>query len=147
MMTTAHLPALSIRRGTGPTSSSKVPVIVFPRYNQRAYVDVSIYIAHSIVLLTCSQAFILLREFILGHNETGLVTSFHGHTSVVGGEDHNFGGVMTGQSGIYYGSGATHYTYTYPSLTIAEWETFIAVATDTPFSPTTSGHHVARTAP
>ncbi|KAF7795041.1 hypothetical protein EIP86_006185 [Pleurotus ostreatoroseus] len=92
------------------------------------------------------RAFVLLREFILGNNETGLVTSFRGHTSVVGGEDHNFAGVLTGQSGIYYGSGTTQGTYTYPALTIAEWETFIAEATATPFATTSSGHHVTRTA-
>lgn len=78
------------------------------------------------------QAFVLLREFILGNNRTGLVTTSRGHTTVIGGEDKNFAGIITGQPEIYYGSGTTQFTYTAPTLTIAEWETFIAVATATP---------------
>ena len=96
--------------------------------------------------LTQFQAFVMLREFILGHNETGLVTISDGHTSVVGGEDPNFAGVLTGQSEIFTGSGMTEGAYTYPALTIAEWETFIAEATATPFTPTSSSHLAARTA-
>ena len=65
---------------------------------------------------------------------------------MVGGEDHDFPGIITGQSGIYYGSGATQHTYTYPALTIAEWITFIAEATVTPFVPTGSSDFAAPTA-
>lgn len=93
------------------------------------------------------QAFVFLREFVLGNNRTGLVTAFKGHTSVIGGEDKNFGGVLTGQSAIYYGSGTTQYTYTYSPETIGAWETFIAEATATPFVPSSSEpHFAARTA-
>ncbi len=78
------------------------------------------------------QAFVFLREFVFGNNETGLVTNVKGHTTVIGGEDPQLANtVLTGQSGIYYGSGTTQYTYTYPTATIAAWETFIAFATDT----------------
>ena len=85
----------------------------------------------------------MLREFIFGNNRTGLVVESKKTTSVVGGEDHNFDGILTGQSGIYYGSGTTQYTYTYSPLTIAEWQTFIAEATASPFTPSSTGHHVA----
>ena len=72
---------------------------------------------------------VLLREFILGNNITGLVITSHGHTTVIGGEDENFAGVLTGQLGIYTGSGMTQGTYTFPLATIGAWETFIAEAT------------------
>ncbi|KAJ3553097.1 hypothetical protein NM688_g3802 [Phlebia brevispora] len=60
---------------------------------------------HLVPMQQPARASVLLREFILGHNETGLVDSSDGHTSVVGGADPNFTGVLTGQLGIYYGSG------------------------------------------
>ena len=92
-------------------------------------------------LIYCYKAFVMLREFILGDNRTGLVTTSRGHATVIGGEDKNFPGVLTGQSGIYYGSGTTQFTYTYPASVIGAWETFIAEATASLFTPTS--HHVA----
>ncbi|PSR71878.1 hypothetical protein PHLCEN_2v12222 [Hermanssonia centrifuga] len=97
------------------------------------------------------RAFVFLREFVFGNNETGLVTSVKGHTTVIGGEDPQLANtVLTGQSGIYYGSGTTQYTYTYPTATIAAWETFIAFATDTEngkvAASATAAQLVARTA-
>ena len=80
----------------------------------------------------------MLREFILGHNETGLVTNSSGTVSVVGGEVASLANtVMSGQAGIYAGSGTTQSTYTYPSATIAAWDSFIATA-----APTASGYTV-----
>ncbi|KAJ3547334.1 hypothetical protein NM688_g5411 [Phlebia brevispora] len=103
---------------------------------------------HRVPMQQPERAFVLLREFILGNNETGLVKTVRGHTTIVGGTDPAFDGILTGQSGIYYGSGATQGTYTYPALTIAEWQTFINAATQTPFVPSsTASHHVTRTAP
>ena len=84
-----------------------------------------------------SQALVLLREFILGSNPTGLVTTSHGHTTVIGGEDPKFEGIISGQAGIYGGHGTTEFTYTYPSATIAAWESFIATAALTPASTPT----------
>ena len=78
------------------------------------------------------QAFVLLREFILGSNPTGLVTTSHGHTTVVGGEDSGFRGVISGQLGIFGGSSSTQFTFTYPAATIAAWNSFIATAAITP---------------
>ncbi|PSR71879.1 hypothetical protein PHLCEN_2v12223 [Hermanssonia centrifuga] len=76
------------------------------------------------------RAYILLREFILRNNQTGLVTEVTGNISVVGGEDPALAApALPGQLGIYVGSATTQSTYTYPSLTIAAWESFIATAT------------------
>ena len=80
----------------------------------------------------------MLREFILGNNRTGLVTTVHGHTTVIGGEDPSYQGFIPGQAGIYYGSGTTQFTYTYPTATIAAWERFIATAARTPVAAHTS---------
>ncbi len=71
----------------------------------------------------------ILREFILGSNQTGLVTNSSGAVSVIGGESSSLAAdVFPGQSGIYVGQGATQSTYTFPSATIAAWESFIATA-------------------
>ena len=79
----------------------------------------------------------LLREFILGNNPTGLVTTSHGQTTVIGGEDPTFKGVLTGQAGIFVGSGSIESTVFYPAATIAAWESFIATAALTPASTPT----------
>ncbi|EKM50681.1 uncharacterized protein PHACADRAFT_264079 [Phanerochaete carnosa HHB-10118-sp] len=78
------------------------------------------------------RAFVFLREFVLGNNQTGLVTNSSGGTgvSVVGGEVASLAGsVHPGQLGIYVGSGTTQSTYTYPSATIAAWNSFFATVT------------------
>ncbi|KAJ3559788.1 hypothetical protein NM688_g126 [Phlebia brevispora] len=73
------------------------------------------------------RAFVMAREFILGSNQTGLVTNSSGVASVVGGESPSLTAeVLSGQSGIYIGTGTTQSTYTFPSATIAAWESFIA---------------------
>ena len=72
----------------------------------------------------------MLREFILGSNQTGLVTNTSGAVSVVGGESTSLAAeVLPGQSGILVGTGTTQSTYTFPAATIAAWESFIATAT------------------
>ncbi|KAI0773289.1 alpha/beta-hydrolase [Trametes elegans] len=76
------------------------------------------------------RGFILLREFILGSNQTGLVTNSSGSVSVVGGEASALAAdVLPGQLGIYVGSATTASTFTYPSATIAAWDSYIATAT------------------
>ncbi|KAI0629365.1 alpha/beta-hydrolase [Trametes polyzona] len=76
------------------------------------------------------RGFILLREFILGNNQTGLVTNSSGTVSVLGGESSALAvDALPGQLGIYVGSGTTQSTYTYPSATIAAWSSYIATAT------------------
>ncbi|KAI0954566.1 hypothetical protein AcW1_006420 [Taiwanofungus camphoratus] len=75
-------------------------------------------------------AYVFLREFVLGNNQTGLVNTTDGQ--IVGGENSILAeDVMPGQSGIYVGSGATQSTYTFPSATIAAWQSYIATATAT----------------
>ena len=61
-----------------------------------------------------------------------MVTTTRGHTTVIGGEDEGFSGVVTGQAGIYYGSYSAEGTYTYPSPTVQAWQSFIATATAKP---------------
>jgi hypothetical protein len=79
-------------------------------------------------LLTDIKAFTLLREFILGSNQTGLVTNTSGTVSVVGGESLTLAaGVLPGGE-IFYGSGTTQSSYTAPSATVAAWNSFIATA-------------------
>lgn len=86
------------------------------------------------------QAFVFLREFVLGNNQTGLVTNSSGNASVVGGENATLAGtVLPGQLGIFVGSGTTQSTYTYPSATIAAWDSFFASVTSTSASPTKTG--------
>ncbi|KAH0836523.1 Alpha/Beta hydrolase protein [Lanmaoa asiatica] len=77
------------------------------------------------------SAITLVREFIFGNNQTGLVTSTgHGPVTVIGGEVSSLGNeVMTGQAGIYYGSATTESTYFFPTATVEAWDTFVATAT------------------
>ncbi|OSX59957.1 hypothetical protein POSPLADRAFT_1048408 [Postia placenta MAD-698-R-SB12] len=80
-----------------------------------------------------ANAYTFLREFVLGSNTTGLVSGSKGQVSVVGGEVSSLAqDVLPGQSGIYVGSGATQSTYTFPSATIAAWESYITTATASP---------------
>ena len=65
------------------------------------------------------------------------MTTSHGHTTVIGGEDPKYRGVLSGQLGIYGGSGTTQSTYTYPAATITAWESFIATAALTPVATPT----------
>jgi len=75
----------------------------------------------------------LVRDFIFGNNETGLVTkSSSGGVSVVGGEVSSLGGeIMTGEAAIYYGHGTTASSYFFPSATVSAWNAYIATATAT----------------
>ncbi len=77
------------------------------------------------------QAFTVLREFILGHNTTGLVVSGPGgDVSVAGGELAALAvDAIQGQSGIAVGSIFTTSTFNYPAATVAAWDAFIATAT------------------
>ena len=91
-----------------------------------------------------SQAFVLARDFIFGNNETGLVTHSSGFLFVVGGEDETLAApILPGQLGIYKGAGATQSTYTFPSVTIAAWNTFIADVTAVATSTASDFLHAA----
>ncbi|CCM06968.1 uncharacterized protein FIBRA_09282 [Fibroporia radiculosa] len=79
-----------------------------------------------------ANAYQFLRDFILGNDPTGMVVNVGDQTAVIGGEVSSFAAaVLPGQSGIYIGSGATQSTYTFPSATIAAWESYIVTATAT----------------
>ena len=90
--------------------------------------------------LISPQAFILLREFILGSNDTGLVCA---DNTTVGGVDPALvpGGILPGQSSILYGSGTATSEYLAPSEMIASWEAFFSsiVAAETPGATVTNG--------
>ncbi|OBZ74243.1 Serine carboxypeptidase-like 21 [Grifola frondosa] len=80
-----------------------------------------------------ARALTFIREFVFGNNETGLVTNSSGTISVEGGENSTLAeDVLPGQLGIYIGSGTTQSTYTFPSATIAAWQSFIATPTAPP---------------
>jgi carboxypeptidase D len=72
------------------------------------------------------QAFVFLRDFILGNNTTGLVDG----SNVVGGEDPTLMGAYlpADTAAIFYGSGSTVASTVAPSETIAAWRSFIATA-------------------
>ncbi|KAJ7112959.1 alpha/beta-hydrolase [Mycena epipterygia] len=78
-------------------------------------------------------AFVFVREFVLGSNQTGLVDSNAG--TVVGGEDFPLAAdVMPGGLAIFYGDGnsdTTSLSTIAPSATLASWSEFIATATAT----------------
>ncbi|KAG6379588.1 Alpha/Beta hydrolase protein [Boletus reticuloceps] len=84
------------------------------------------------------QALALVREFIFGNNETGLVTNTSsGGVSVVGGEMTSLGNeVLTGQAAIYYGAATTASSYFFPSATVEAWNAFISTATPSATSGT-----------
>lgn len=79
--------------------------------------------------LILAKAFTFLREFVLGNNETGLVTNLSGAVSVVGGESPALvGDYLRAGPEIYYGAGTTQSTNIAPTTTIAAWNSFIATA-------------------
>ncbi|KAJ8597488.1 alpha/beta-hydrolase [Rhizopogon salebrosus TDB-379] len=76
---------------------------------------------------------VLVREFIFGNNQTGLVTNSSGTVTVVGGEVSSLANeIMTGQAGIYYGSATTESTYYFPTATVEAWNAYIPTATAQP---------------
>ncbi|EGO22337.1 hypothetical protein SERLADRAFT_473031 [Serpula lacrymans var. lacrymans S7.9] len=87
------------------------------------------------------SALVFIREFVFGSNQTGLVTNTSSGVTVIGGEDTTLGEIMTGQAGIYYGSGTTQSTYFFPTATVGAWDAFIvtATATATPAATASSG--------
>ncbi|KAI5119135.1 hypothetical protein M0805_005741 [Coniferiporia weirii] len=83
---------------------------------------------HEVPEFTPGSALVLLREFIIGNNQTGLVTNTSGSASVVGGEDPSLlvGDILPGEWAVLFGSGTATSELLYPSATIAAWETFFA---------------------
>ncbi|KAJ7243916.1 alpha/beta-hydrolase [Mycena haematopus] len=76
-------------------------------------------------------AFVFVREFVLGSNQTGLVNN--STDSVVGGEGAPLvADVMPGGEAVFYGSATTSQSTIAPSATLASWSQFIASATAAP---------------
>ena len=71
-----------------------------------------------------SKAWTFLREFVLGNNQTGLVTD--ANTPAVGGEDSQYA-VNTLAEGpeVYQGSYTTTSTYHFPTETVARWDRYV----------------------
>jgi carboxypeptidase D len=89
---------------------------------------------HTVPLYQPELASILLREFILGSNTTGLVPP--NSTTPIGGEDPQLAGeILPGNSAIFFGSVTTESTVA-PSASFASWASFLATATAAP-TPTT----------
>ncbi|KAI0664279.1 alpha/beta-hydrolase [Cubamyces menziesii] len=89
-------------------------------------------VGHLVGYNSPTRAYTLLREFIFGNNQTGLVTDIGGTVNVIGGEDAALAvDAIPGTSGIYVGSITTQSTVEYPAATIAAWESYIATATAT----------------
>ncbi|TDL15662.1 alpha/beta-hydrolase [Rickenella mellea] len=94
---------------------------------------------HEVPLYAPNAAFKFLRDFVLGSDPTGLVTNSSGTITVVGSENSTLAGdYLPGGAEIFYGSGTTASTATYPAATIAAWNSFIATATATTGSKGTS---------
>ncbi|EMD31276.1 hypothetical protein CERSUDRAFT_89132 [Gelatoporia subvermispora B] len=75
-----------------------------------------------------AAALTFLREFILGSNQTGLVTN----SGVVGGENASFtNDVLPGGDEFFFGSSSTAGTTTVPLATQQSWASFLATAVPT----------------
>ncbi|KAI0831822.1 Alpha/Beta hydrolase protein [Trametes gibbosa] len=78
------------------------------------------------------DALTLLREFILGNNRTGLVTSIGGATQVDGGEEAALAvDALRATAAVFVGSLTTQSTFVFPSATVAAWNSYVATATAT----------------
>ena len=74
------------------------------------------------------QAYVFLREYVIGSNTTGLVLP--NSTVVVGGEDPEYAGdIIPGTPVIFYGSSTTVSSTVAPSASLASWASFLATAT------------------
>ena len=74
-----------------------------------------------------------MREFVIGNNQTGLVTTTNGETTVVGGEDPNIyaRGIFEGPVTIPFRINGTWSSYAYPTATRAAWAEYTATAIPT----------------
>jgi carboxypeptidase D len=72
---------------------------------------------------------VLLREFILGNNRTGLFVEGSkdsigpDHSKLVAGAA---GNVVRADAVVYMGAGMTQSTFVFPSATVAAWDGFMA---------------------
>ncbi|PSR78205.1 hypothetical protein PHLCEN_2v7537 [Hermanssonia centrifuga] len=72
-------------------------------------------------------AYTFFREFVLGDNPTGRIKSDGDVVAVIGGENPTLNQTaIPGQLGIVFGSKSAQGLYTFPSATIAAWESFVS---------------------
>jgi len=83
-----------------------------------------------------AAAYVFLREFVLGSNQTGLVVNSSSTVSVVGGEVSSLAGEFIPGGAVTYGNPSSPSTLTFPSATIAAWNSFEGISAGA--SPTTS---------
>ncbi|EMD31271.1 hypothetical protein CERSUDRAFT_119819 [Gelatoporia subvermispora B] len=82
-----------------------------------------------------AAALTFIREFVLGSNDTGLVSG----SNVVGGENATLADdVLTGDPVFFFGSGSTAGTTSVPLATQQSWASFIATVTATPSGSSTA---------
>lgn len=83
------------------------------------------------------QAYVFLREFILGSNPNGTVITSpsapSSAVSVVGGEFATLAGdYLPGGSAIFFGSFSTQGSTVWPTATVKQWDEFIQTAVPHP---------------
>ena len=113
------------KNAVGPTRYSIHPVISFQLKSQPRYVPPNLYYRLSYsFFFAIPKAWTFLREFVLGNNQTGLVTD--ASIPAVGGEDPQYA-VNTLAEGpeVYRGSYTTTSTYYFPSATVARWDKYV----------------------
>ncbi|TDL15660.1 alpha/beta-hydrolase [Rickenella mellea] len=90
---------------------------------------------HQVPMYAPNAAFKFLRDFVLGSDPTGLVTNSSGTITVIGSENSTLAGdYLRGGAEIFYGSGTTASTATYPAATVEAWNSFIATTAAAPGS-------------
>ena len=76
-----------------------------------------------------AQAYAFIQDFVFGNNQTGLLTTSGGATSVVGGVHTEYlKGILTGSSAVT-GAFTTAGTYTWPLESWAAWDSYMATRT------------------
>lgn len=121
----------SAKREIGPTSFLTVQDIWSLRTNLHLYVSFESLASNTNFFL---KAYLFLREFVLGNNNTGLVTkTSSGSVVVIGGVNATLAeDVLPGSEENLYGPGAQISTYVFPAPTRAAWTSFIRTETATP---------------
>ncbi|KAI0772159.1 Alpha/Beta hydrolase protein [Irpex lacteus] len=98
-------------------------------HQERNWTYVLVYGAgHEVPAYKPAASYVMLREFILGSNQTGLVTTNGNTTSVVGGQNPTLQqDAIPGQEAIYYGSSKTEGSTAAPSATVAMFESHVGI--------------------
>jgi len=91
--------------------------------------DSSGFCCYSLSYRRDAQAYAFVKDFVLGNNQTGLLTTSSGTTTVVGGVHTEYlKGILTGSSAVT-GAFTTAGIYTWPSESWAAWDSYLATRT------------------